>query len=61
MSDTIPVPAPDLVVDQAIQAVHRHEARAHLAEQLTGEPFCQAIDGTASISGMPALASQAVP
>ena len=47
---TLPV---DPFFDQVIQSVHRHEARALLAEQLTGQPFCYDLSSTASFSGLP--------
>ena len=63
MSDTIPDPQPspgpptrqpvDLFFDQVIDGVRRHEARAHRAEQITGEPFCYDLSGTAGFTGMP--------
>ena len=63
MSVTIPDPRPsskapaclpvDLVFDQAIQAVHRHEARAQQAQQIFGAPFVYNLDATASFSGLP--------
>ena len=62
MSDTIPAAQPtpaaparlstDLLFDQVIQSVHRHEARARLAEQLTGQPFRYDLSSTAWISGL---------
>ena len=63
MPDTIPTAQPtpaaparlpvDLFFDQVIQAVHRHEARARLAEQLTGQPFRYDLSSTASFTGLP--------
>ena len=63
MSDTIPAAQPtpaaparlpaDLLFDQVIQSVHRHEARARLAEQLTGQPFRYDLSSTASFTGLP--------
>ncbi len=50
---TPPCLAVDLFFDQVIRSVHRQEARAHHAEQVTGEPFCYALDATASFSGLP--------
>ena len=63
MSATIPTAQPtpadparlpaDLFFDQVIQSVHRHEARARLAEQLTGQPFRYDLSSTASFTGLP--------
>src|SRR5208283_3898840 len=63
MPDTLPaaqsVPADparlpvDLHFDQVIQAFRRHEARPHLAEQLTGQPFRYDLSSTAGFSGLP--------
>jgi hypothetical protein len=58
-SDAQPAPAPparlpvNAFFDQVIQAVRRHEARAHRAEHLTGEPFSYDLASTASFSGLP--------
>jgi hypothetical protein len=55
---TQPSPTParipvDLFFDQALQAVHRQEARARLAYHLTGEPFSYNLSDTASFTGLP--------
>ena len=43
----------DSFVDRVIRAFRRHEARAHLAQQITDEPFCYSISATADFSGLP--------
>ena len=43
----------DRLFDQVTQSVHRREARARHAEQLTGQPFRYDLSSTASFTGLP--------
>ena len=60
MPDTMPDLQPALASSDdpffaaVVCSVHRQEARAHLAEQLTGQPFRYDLSSTAWISGVPA-------